>query len=380
MDRIVSKGFAYNDVLLLPGHTDFDRDEIDVHTRFSRNIELDIPIVSAPMDRVTGYLMAESLARLGGIGIIHRNQSPDDQADEVAKVASQNLQVGAAVSTFPNDIARAYSLVEAGAVALVLDSAHGDTHHMVHAATRLKRELPGTDIIAGNIATTPAAERLEEAGADGLRVGMGPGSICTTRIISGMGVPQFTALENVYRSTIISGIPFIADGGITHSGDLPKAIGAGASTIMLGRLLAETFESPGDVISLPWAQVPKRFKDITESPAEIHHFKEYRGMGSLSAMQDGQRLHAGNEFHGKNYETDKLVAEGVEALVPISGSVEKVVTEFVEGLKSGMYYTGNRTITELQQNARFVEITHASVQESHPHDILVMHGGGNYRP
>ncbi len=378
MANIFSPGLTYDDVSLEPARVDFTRGDIDLSTQLSRNIKLNIPIVSAPMDTVTGHELAIALGKLGGMGFIHRNQSIIDQAAEVAAVAQAGVRVGAAIGTYPADVQRADRLVEAGAIILMIDSAHGHSRFVIDMIRTLKKRHPNIDIIAGNIATTQAAADLDEAGADGLRVGVGPGAICTTRIISGMGVPQISALQNVFVAASKTKLPFIADGGINRSGDLTKAIGVGASTIMLGRLLAGTGESIGEIVELPAEKVPARFKSILKANVKTYKFKTYRGMGSLGAMQAGKKLKAGGEFHDKDLKTDKLVAEGVEGLIPLSGDLQTLIETMLEGLKSGMYYTGNRTIADLQQNARFYINTHAAIMESHPHDMLVSNDGGNY--
>jgi IMP dehydrogenase len=379
MKQIFTPGLTYDDVSLAPGHTNFSRADIQLTTRVSRNVRLEIPFVSAPMDTVTGKELALELGRIGGLGFIHRNQSVEDQTQQVTDVSGEGLQVGAAIGTWPADLERANALVLSGVTALLLDSAHGDTTFMLHAVEKLKKHHPQTDVIAGNIAETGAARRLIEAGADGLRVGMGPGAICTTRIVSGMGVPQITALRNVAKAATRYDIPFIADGGITYSGDLAKAIGAGASTIMFGRLFAGTTESLGELITLRTNQVPDRFKSILNPNVKAYDFKSYRGMGSIGAMNAGKALGDSAEFHDKDYRTDKLVAEGVEGYVPHTGTLKDTVSLLIEGLKSGMYYTGKRSIPKLQRGARFYLNTHASIRESHPHDMLVTNDGGNYQ-
>ncbi len=378
MAQHFSSGLTYDDVSLEPDRVDFTRGDIDLSTNLSKNVRLEIPIISAPMDTVTGSTMAVELGKLGGIGFIHRNQSIETQAQEVATAASEGVQVGAAIGTYPTDVERADKLIDAGVTILLVDSAHGHSKFVIEMIETLKKRHPKVDVIGGSIATGRAAKDLAKAGADGLRVGVGPGAICTTRIISGMGVPQISALQNVAEFANPSNIPFIADGGINRSGDLAKAIGAGASTVMLGRLLAGTTESIGDIVELPADKVPQRFKSILKPNVKMYKFNTYRGMGSLGAMKAGKKLGAGGEFHDKDYKTDKLVAEGVEGLIPVSGSLQDLVMSMLEGLKSGMYYTGNRTIPELQSNAHFYINTHASILESHPHDMLVTNDGGNY--
>jgi IMP dehydrogenase len=234
------------------------------------------------------------------------------------------------------------------------------------------------DVIAGNIATYDGAKALIDAGADGLRVGMGPGAICTTRIISGMGVPQITAILETSIASKDTGIPVIADGGIKYSGDMVKAFCAGADTVMMGSFFASCKEAPGEHVELPPEQVPSRFKSILKQNKATYTFKSYRGMGSLGAMQKGTEIKSEDEFHGKSYKDRVLVAEGVEGLVPINGDVQKVVDQALGGIRSGMYYIGAKTVKDIQENGKFIQITHASLTESHPHDILVTNGGENY--
>ena len=221
--------------------------------------------------------------------------------------------------------------------------------------------------------------QLIEAGVDGLRVGMGPGAICTTRIISGMGVPQITAILETAQAAKESGIPIIADGGINYSGDMVKAFAAGASTVMMGSMFASCQESPGEKVELSTEQVPSRFKSILKQNTEVYTFKSYRGMGSIGAMKKGTEIKSEDEFHGKSYEDRVLVAEGVEGLVPVRGTVKSVLEQAIGGIRSGMYYVGTKTISELQEKGTFTQITYASLSESHPHDILVTNAGENYQ-
>ncbi len=393
-------GLTFDDVLLTPGYSDFSRSDIDLSTQFSKNITLKIPLVSSPMDTVTESRLAIELARLGGMGIIHRNLTPKDQADEVALVKRENFLVGAAIGVSEGYKERLEALVKAGADAIVLDSAHGWTNKFVDALKFIKQTYPKVDAVVGNIATFDAAEDLCKAGADSLRVGMGPGAICTTRIISGMGVPQITAVMETYRAAEKHGVPIIADGGIKYSGDMIKAIAAGASTVMMGSFFASVEEAPGKVVELKRSMVPRRFQSIFDKGRalgsgekskalvekggeiteleEVYRFKEYRGMGSVGAMEHGAKIKSEDEYHGKSYKDKVLVAEGVEGLVPIKGKLEGIVNQAVGGIKSGMYYIGARTIPELQEKAQFIQITQASLTESHPHDVLITNPGENY--
>lgn len=372
------RGLTFDDVLLLPGYTDFTRSEIDLSARLTKTLKLPLPLVSAPMDTVTEAKLAIALAQAGGIGIIHRSFPVDKQANEVAKVKSKKLLVGAAIGTLDGYQERVSALVKAGVDVVVIDSAHGRTKFVINALKNLKKTYPKLQVIAGNIATAEGAADLIKAGADGLRVGMGPGSICTTRIISGMGVPQITAILETAKVAQKAKVPVIADGGIKYSGDIVKALAAGASTVMLGSMFAGTSEAPGKVVTLTEAKVPSRFRSILNG-ASGYRFKQYRGMGSVPAMKHGAAIQAEDEFHGKDYkQSGTLVAEGVEGYTPYRGSLSGVVDQLVGGLRSGFYYVGARNLKELWLEASLIEITQASLGESHPHDILVSDPGENY--
>lgn len=368
------KGLTFDDVLLLPGYTNFKRQDINLSTQLSKRIKLTIPFVSAPMDTVTESKLSIALARLGGIGIIHRNLSIKNQAEQVNKVKKLKLLVGAAVGPSIGFEERAEALAIAGVDVIVVDSAHGYTKDTVETISYLKKHFPKIDIIAGNIATYEAARTLAKAGADGLRVGMGPGAICSTRVVSGMGVPQITAI----LETVKAGIPVIADGGIKYSGDITKALAAGASTVMMGSFFASALESPGKIVKLKNEQVPGRYKSILNNTGE-YLFKEYRGMGSEAAMRAGAQAKSEGEFHGKDYKDRVLVAEGVEGYVPVRGTVKEIIDQAIGGIKSGMYYVGARNIKELWNKTEFIRITQASLTESHPHSILVSNFGKSYQ-
>jgi IMP dehydrogenase len=382
--QVFSTGLTFDDVLILPGFADFSRGDIDLTTKLTKNITLQSPFVSAPMDTVTESELAIRLAQLGGIGIIHRNLSIENQAKEVAKVrthstsSGQRLLVGAAVGASGNYQERVAALVKAGVSVLVVDSAHGFTKQIIDAIKFIKKTYSTVDVIGGNIATFDGAQALIAAGADGLRVGMGPGAICTTRIISGMGVPQVTALLEVAKSAKKKKVPVIADGGIKYSGDMVKAFAAGASTVMMGSMFASALESPGKKVELEKKQVPQRFQSIFQKNKSTYTFKEYRGMGSIGAMQKGAKIKSEDEFHGKDYKSRVLVAEGVEGLVPVKGTVESIVDQAIGGIKSGMYYVGVKTLPELATKTKFIQITQASLTESHPHSLLITNGGENY--
>ncbi|MCL2000685.1 MAG: IMP dehydrogenase [Planctomycetes bacterium] len=483
-DPKMEEGVTFDDVLLVPLKSDIVPSEIDASSRFSRNIRVNIPIVSAAMDTVTEGRLAIALSEQGGIGIIHKNLpllqqakevedvkrsangiisdpvklNPDDPVSVALTIINERklsgipivdseqkvvgiltrrdlrfqhkedipirqvmtkdrlitappntslekakellfknkieklllidrknrlqglitmrdinnfdryplacrdsrgrLRVGAAVGV--DDDERASLLVEAGVDVLVVDTAHGHSSNVVAAVKRYKRDFGGqVDIVAGNVATEEGARDLIKAGADGIKVGIGPGSICTTRVIAGIGVPQMSAIWAVFRATRGTDIPLIADGGIKYSGDITKAIAAGAQTVMIGSLLAGTDEAPGEQI--------------------LHQgrmYKAYRGMGSLGAMTSGD---SGDRYRQGSRSADKLVPEGIEGRVPAKGPLEPFIYQLVGGLKSGMGYLGASTIKELQAKARFIRITQASLQESHPHDITITKEAPNYR-
>lgn len=373
-----STTLTFDDVLLKPGYVDFLRGDISLKTQLTKNISINAPLIAAPMDTVAESRLAIALGKFGGIGIIHRNLTIADQAAEVAKVKAEGLVAGAAVGSSPGYEQRVQALVKAGVDVIVVDSAHGFSKFVIDAVKFIKANYQ-VDVIAGSVATTEGAEALIQAGADALRVGMGPGAICTTRIVSGMGVPQLTAILDTVKAAKSHGVPVIADGGINYSGDITKALAAGASTVMMGRLFAATIESPGDTHEFTKDQVPSRFKSII-STAQTYTFKSYRGMGSLAAMEKGKQISSEDEFHGKSYTNTKtvLVAEGVEGLIPCSGPVETVAATMLEGVKSGFYYVGAKTIPELWETAVLRRITHASLSESHPHDLFVTDSGNGY--
>lgn len=362
---------TYDDVLLEPGYTDFTLDEIDISSELVEGISLAKPIISAPMDTVTESPLAIRLAQLGGIGIIHRNLSSEAQATEVEKVKAQKLFVGAAIGTQEGFAQRLGLLVDAGVDVIVIDSAQGWSKFALATLTYAKDNFPRVPIIAGNIATAKAAEALIGAGAKALRVGVGPGAICTTRTKTGMGVPQVSAIMQTAEVALSFGIPIIADGGVNYPGDLTKAIAAGASSVMLGRLLAQSKESPGKLHKIRAKFVPDRFKDPDTPDDKIMSFKEYRGMGSRKAIQQARKANAGEEYHGKDVKKHIQTTEGVTGLVPYKGPLKNVVGEIIEGLKRGMQDVGQPTLEKLFQNAEFQQITQASLAESHPHHIWI---------
>jgi IMP dehydrogenase len=479
-DRIAYQGITFDDVLLEPGFSDVLPRQVDVRTRLTRNITLNLPIVSSPMDTVTESDLAIALAQEGGIGIIHKNLSIPDQTREVDKVkrsengiivdpitlppdetvgtakrtmeqhkisgvpitvngylkgiltrrdlrfltdnsqklaevmthnnlvtAAENttletaeriltenkveklllvddkyrlkglitikdidkltnfpnackdrrgrLRVGAAVGV--NEHERVESLIRAGVDVVVVDSAHGHTANVIQTVAEIKRRH-AIDVIAGNVATVEGAQALLDAGADGVKVGIGPGSICTTRVISGVGVPQVTAIAQAAKGLGDSDVPIIADGGVRYSGDIVKALAAGAHSVMLGSLLAGLSESPGQLIIY-----------------KGRSFKTYRGMGSIGAMMAGSRDRYRQEGGSAR---DKLVPEGVEGRVPYKGPLGPFIYQLVGGLRAGMGYCGTRNVEELRTRTRFIMVSAATVQESHPHDIAITQEAPNY--
>ena len=374
----ISFGLSFDDVLLTPGYADFIREDIDISTRLTKKIFLKAPFVSSPMDTVTDGNFAIALAKIGGIGIIHRNLKIKDQVLEVKKVKVAGYIASAATGTREGYQDRVKALVEAGVDVICLDSAHGFTNQMVTAVKYIKKNFPNLEVIAGNVATYDGALALAKAGVDAIRVGMGPGAICTTRIISGMGVPQLTAIAETARAAKKYNVPIIADGGIRYSGDMVKAFAAGASTIMMGSFFAACTEAPGEVVMLSTEQVPHRFKSIVRDEKATYTFKSYRAMGSIGAMKEGAKISSEDEFHGKSFKDNILIAEGVESLVPMKGSLKDVCDQAIGGIHSGMYYIGAKTIPELQKKAKFIRITSASLHESHPHDVFITNPGENY--
>ena len=484
-DKIVMDGLTYDDVLLIPAYSEVLPKEVELKTKFSRNIELNIPFVTAAMDTVTEASMAIAIAREGGIGVIHKNMTIEEQARQVAivkraengmiydpvtirrgstvkdaldmmhdyhiggipvvddenhlvgivtnrdlrferhmdkkidevmtsenlvtthiqtdliaaaailqenkieklpvvdnenhlvglitykditkakdkpmacKDAKGRLRVAAGVGVTVDTLDRAKALVEAGADAIVIDTAHGHSKGVVEKLHEVKAAFPNVDVVVGNVATGAAAKYLVENGADGVKVGIGPGSICTTRVVAGVGVPQLSAVYDVYSALQGTGVPLIADGGLRYSGDVVKALAAGGSCVMIGSLVAGTEESPGDTIIFNGRK-----------------FKSYRGMGSLEAMEQ-KNGSKDRYFQGDTKDVKKLVPEGIAGRVPYKGTVQEVIYQLIGGLRSGMGYCGAATIENLH-NAKFARITNAGVLESHPHDITITSEAPNY--
>ena len=365
-EKVLMLGLTYDDVLLLPDASEVVPSEVITRTRLTRNIEIDIPIASSAMDTVTESKMAIAMAAAGGIGIIHRNLSIEDQVKEVKNVLAVNKRglVGAAVGVGDDGFARAKALIEAGVNVVVVDTAHGHHRAVLEAIERIRKEFKDIDIIGGNVATRAGAQALINAGADAVKVGVGPGSICTTRVVAGVGVPQITAIMEAHKATVKAGIPLIADGGLQYSGDIPKAIVAGADCVMLGSLLAGCDESPSELVEIDGVK-----------------FKVYRGMGSLGAMQSRgeQKSYSKDRYMQDDVlSEDKLVPEGIEGKIKYRGPVTSVIHQLVGGLRSGMGYAGAPDIETLRREGQLIQITAAGLQESHPHDVFDVADAPNY--
>ena len=374
--KFAKKGLTFDDVLLIPAESHVLPNEVDLSTKLADNIKLNIPLISAGMDTVTEGAMAIAMALQGGLGVVHKNMSIQAQAGEVANVKSvvvpsnatkaavddQNrLLCAAAVGVTSDTFERAEALLEAGADAIVIDTAHGHSAGVLRKIKEFREHFPKQTLIAGNVATGDATRALFDAGVDVVKVGIGPGSICTTRIVAGVGVPQITAIYDSASAAREYHKPIIADGGIKYSGDVVKALAAGGNAVMLGSMLSGTTEAPGDI-----------FEENGKK------FKRYRGMGSVGAMA---QAHGSSDryFQGGVNEANKLVPEGVEARVEYKGDVSDIVFQIDGGLRSGMGYCGAANIPELIEKAQFVQITNAGLRESHPHDVQMTKAAPNYK-
>ena len=370
--KVIKEGYTFDDLLLVPAYSTVVPADVSLKTRLCDGIELSIPVCSAAMDTVTESAMAIALAQSGGIGFIHKNLSVEAQADMVravkqAVVSSKDAAVdsngkllaGAAVGVSETTMVRVKELVDAGVDILTVDSAHGHSKGVIDTVAKIRKAYPKLPLVGGNIVTADAAQALIQAGASVLKVGVGPGSICTTRIVSGVGVPQLSAISDVVQVAKRYNVGVIADGGIKFSGDIVKALAAGADAVMLGGLLAGCEETPGDIIEVYGKRV-----------------KTYVGMGSLSAMQRGS---SDRYFQGGQKELKKLVPEGIEATVPYKGPMSDVIYQMMGGLRSGMGYCGCETISELKDKAKFVKISNAGLKESHPHTVENVKEAPNYR-
>jgi len=371
--KLVKEGYTFDDLMLIPAYSTVVPANVDLKTTLSDKIKLNVPLLSAAMDTVTEDVMAIALANAGGLGILHKNLSIKNQALMVETVkkapvldplkaafdASGRLLVGAAVGVSTETLERVKALVAAEVDVIAVDSAHGHSKGVLESIRKIHVLYPNLTLIGGNIVTGAAALALIEAGASIVKVGVGPGSICTTRVIAGVGVPQITAINDVYQVCKEKGVSIIADGGIKFSGDIVKALAAGADAVMLGGLLAGCEETPGEVVEVYGKKV-----------------KSYVGMGSLSAMQRGS---SDRYFQGGQKELNKLVPEGIEATVPYKGPIADVIYQMMGGLRSGMGYVGCENIARLKKEAQFVKITNAGLNESHPHDVDIVQEAPNYR-
>lgn len=367
------EGLTFDDILLLPGYTDFFREIATTEVKISANIKLNIPVFSSPMDTVTESAMAIAIAKMGGIGIIHRSMSIADQVEQLRIVKNTVLDIdletqatnskgillcGTAIGASPDFEERVKALVAAGTDLFVLDTAQGFAQYIIDYIKTIK-SITNIPVMGGNVVTYEGALALIKAGADILRVGMGPGSICTTRIVTGVGVPQLTAISEVKRAVLDTGssVKIIADGGIKQIGDIAKAIAFGADAVMLGSLLAGFDQCPGETIEF-----------------NEQKYKLYRGMGSIGAMQKGGAARYGQT--GEN--AKKLVAEGVEGMVKHKGNVEDFLFQIQGGLKSACYNIGGRNLKEFQSKVKYIKISTASFSESLPHSINIVSGGTSF--
>ena len=349
MDSI-KEALTFDDVTLAPNYSEILPSQVNTSINLTPKLNINIPLLSSAMDTVTESPMGIAMAKAGGIGIIHRNLTIDEQIKEIRKVKSKKLLVGAAVGASEKEFTRAKKLLEENLDIIVIDTAHGHTKKVADIIKIIKKLRPkNTAICAGNIATTEAAKFLVKLGVDIIKVGIGPGSICTTRLVAGIGVPQLSAILNVKKGIGKSKTTLIADGGIKFSGDIAKALAAGADAVMIGSLFAGTDQAPGK-------KIKKKGK----------LYKYFRGMGSIGAMNKGS---ADRYFQSKQKDTSKYVAEGVEGYIKYRGSVDKIIYNLIGGLKSSMGYLGAKKVTELRKNPKFVKITKAGFYESMVHNI-----------
>ena len=373
--KFAKKGLTFDDVLLIPAESHVLPNEVKLDTKLAPNLQLHIPLISAGMDTVTEGNMAIAMAENGGLGVIHKNLSIEAQVEEVKKAKGKTvdpnlphpavddqgrLLAAAAVGVTSDTFERAESLLEAGADAIVIDTAHGHSAGVLRKIKEIREHFPNATLIAGNVATGEGTAALFDAGVDVVKVGIGPGSICTTRIVAGVGVPQITAIYDAASVVQKYGKKIIADGGIKYSGDVVKALAAGGNAVMLGSMFSGTTEAPGTIFT-----------------NEGKQFKSYRGMGSVGAMSQ-QHGSSDRYFQGGVNEANKLVPEGVEALVPYKDDVSNIIYQIDGGLRAGMGYVGAGTIKELIENSQFVQITNAGLRESHPHDVQMAKEAPNY--
>ena len=349
--EVIKEALTFDDVLLVPRYSSVLPAETNLYTDLGDGLKLKIPFLSSAMDTVTESDMAIAMAQKGGLGIIHRNLSITEQSKEIQKVKKKNLLVGAAVGTSNEDLDRTKSIIDSGVDLIVVDTAHGHSEKVLKILSKIKKIKFKKPVCVGNIATAEASIKLYNEGADILKVGIGPGSICTTRMIAGIGVPQISAILEIKKIMKNKKIKIISDGGIKFSGDIAKGLAAGADAIMMGSIFAGTEESPG-----------KKYKHKNK------FYKSYRGMGSIGAMSAG----SSNRYFQKNHkDKSKFVPEGVEARVIYKGTVDKILYQLQGGLRSSMGYIGAKKIAELQKKAKFVKITKAGFYESMVHSVEV---------
>ena len=358
MDTI-KEALTFDDVLLLPKYSNVLPSKTDIIINLTKNISLKVPFLTSAMDTVTESNMAIAVANEGGMGVIHRNLNIKKQSIEVQKVKKKKLIVGAAIGTNQEDLDRARSLISNGVDLVVIDTAHGHSEKVLKILSKIKINTKKIPICVGNIATGEAAKKLYNSGADIIKVGIGPGSICTTRMVAGIGVPQISAIMEIKKALYKKNIKIISDGGIKFSGDIAKALAAGADAIMMGSIVAGTYESPG-----------KKFKYNGK------FYKQYRGMGSIGAMSAG----SANRYFQKNFkDKSKFVPEGVEGRVEYKGKVSKIIYQLQGGLRSSMGYIGARNLSEINKKAKFIKITKAGFYESMVHSVEMTQKTINYK-
>ena len=346
---VIKDSFTFDDVTLVPQYSSVLPSEAVTASKLSDNLNLQIPLMSSAMDTVTESKMAIAISKSGGIGIVHRNLSIEEQVKEVKKVKKNNCLVGAAIGVNPRDLERAEELFRVNTDLIVIDTAHGHTQKVLNMIKKINKKLKNCTLCAGNIATGKAAKFLADSGVDIVKVGIGPGSICTTRLVAGIGVPQLSAVLDVKKALKNYKTKIVSDGGIKFSGDLAKAIAAGADAVMIGSLFSGTIESPGKIV---------KYKGKL--------YKKFRGMGSVGAMAVGS---ADRYYQKKFKNVSKYVPEGVEGMVKFKGTVKKTIHNLVGGLKSSMGYLGAKTIKDLQKRGEFVKITKAGFYESMVHNV-----------
>ena len=355
----IKEALTFDDVLLLPKYSDVLPSNTNIFLQLTKNILLKVPFLTSAMDTVTESKMAIAIAKEGGLGIVHRNLDIKLQSNEVKKVKNKKMYVGAAIGTNLEDLERARSLANNGVDLIVIDTAHGHSKKVLETLIKLKKIIKNIPVCVGNIATGEAAKKLYNSGADIIKVGIGPGSICTTRMVAGIGVPQISAIMEVKKALNKKKIKIISDGGIKFSGDIAKALAAGADAIMMGSIFAGTDESPG-----------KKFKIKGKT------YKLYRGMGSIGAMSAG----SANRYFQKNFkDKSKFVPEGVEGRVEYKGKVSKIIYQLQGGLRSSMGYIGAKNLKEINKKAKFIKITKAGFYESMVHSVEMTQKTINYK-